>query len=574
MNLLIVFFFLAVLANSAFSASPTRTVLNVNDFGANPSLTNNYEALKAAVEAAKATEGPVELRFEPDAVYRAAAPDSPNPQDQFALLIRGAKNLVLNGQGATLVVTNPEQGALCTEDSSRIEVKNLIIDYDPVPYTQGRIHALNFDEDWFELKVDEGFMEPDQPCFARSKDQWGMAVRTQADGKLSGDTAVFSKQWKKTGDNLWRFTAFKPYPNHLWGRDLKVGEAYIHKARNWAQTVAAKNCDEILWENITVYSAPNLAFYPHRTSNHTIRDCHVKIKEGRIFSSNADGIHMRGSRGHVLIDGCSVEGMGDDGINVHSSALSVQKQPKPNQVVVKSHTFSVQPDDELVIVRSSSAQILGKARVVAAQEESESWLITLDRDLPVLQCGDGFSDSDNLYNLSESANPFTIRNCRFNNFRGRGILVSAHGGLIENNVFNNPRSMAILLGYEAAKWGEGPIAHNIVIRDNLFHGNQLRKAPITVELHIKPEAIIPGNRPFQNLTIEGNRFVDCDVPAVALSYARDVQILNNEVASAGGTPLSKVTEANVALQDCANVVINGVALQDTNPKQVDQIQPK
>lgn len=506
------------------------TQLHVRDFGAVPSSDNIFQALEDVVAAAKAADGLVEILFEPDAVYRIGLPDRKDLQSQYAWHIKNATNLVINGQGATLLVTQPEPGAICTENCRNIAVKNFKVDYDPLPYAQGTVTAINLDEYWFELKVDEDSMEPDQPCFDRAMSKWGLTVRDASDGgRIYGPTAVFSNHWKKTGDRIWRF--FPPqkgggYADPLNASGLKPGDRFIHMARNYAQAVAAKNCDELLWENITILASPGLAFYPRGTSHHTIRDCHVAVKAGRIFSTNADGIHMRGSRGHVLIEGCSFEGMADDAINVHSSAMSVQEVPAPNQVRVKKHTFSVRPGDELMMIHPENAAVLGTNTVVSVEDRGSGWLITFKHDLPKLSIGTGFESSDNLYNLSESADPFIIRNCTFGDYRGRGILVSAHGGLIENNTFKVREGWSVVMNYESSRWAEGPIAYDIAICDNDFYGHTPGQPAIYSVIHTRNGAAVSG-APFRNIRIEDNRFFGYPSPAVRMMYASDLQMLNN-----------------------------------------------
>ncbi|MCF7863610.1 MAG: right-handed parallel beta-helix repeat-containing protein [Kiritimatiellales bacterium] len=544
---------------------------HVRAFGVEPSSTNVYAALKSAVEAAQATGRSAEILFEPGAVYRIALPDGPNMQGKYALHIQNATNLVLNGQGATLLVTHPEIGAICTEDSSGVEIKNFNIDYDPLPYAQGTITAINLSENWFELKVDDGFMEPDQPCFDRAMSAWGITVRDMSGGRRRyGPAAVFSERWEKTAERTWRMhtphktDGFNP---SLKQAGLEPGDRYVHMARNYAQAVAAKNCDRVLWENITIFASPGLAFFPHLTSHHTIRNCHVQVKDGRIFSTNADGIHMRGSRGHMLVEGCSFEGMADDGINVHSSAMSVQGSPAPNQVLVKKHTYSVRPGDELELVHSASAAVDGQYSVKAVQDAGANWLVTLDRALPELTAGSGFSETDNFYNLSESADPFVIRNCRFGAYRGRGVLVSAHGGLIENNVFDLNEGWGVVMNYESTRWAEGPIAYDVTIRDNEFHGRGAYSAAILAHIETRKGMSVEGY-PIHDIRIEGNRFFDYGTPAVELHNTRDVQILSNQVVCSDDAPRGRKEYAAVELMDCADVVVDRLDVKDRDPRQI------
>ncbi|QHI70782.1 right-handed parallel beta-helix repeat-containing protein [Tichowtungia aerotolerans] len=509
----------------------------VQDFGSDPAV-----AVTSALAAAQTFGGTAEILFEPGTVYRMGLPDGEGMQSKYAVHIRNATNLVLNGQGATLLITHPEIGAICTEDCQNIEIKNFKIDYDPLPYAQGRIHAVSLSENWFDLKVDEGFLEPDHPCFDRAMAKWGLAIRDAADGgRQYGPGALFSEKWERTGDRIWRFYAKESrYDASLERAGLKFGERYIHMARNYAQAVAAKKCDEVLWENITIYASPGLAFYPHQTSHHTIRNCHVKVKEDRIFSTDADGIHMRGSRGHVLIDGCTFEGMADDGINVHSSAMSVQSQPASNQVLVKKHTYSVRPGDRVVAVDSASAGIIGTAAIQKVEDRGRNWLLSMDREFApfntegaagVNEHGDPIV-AVNFYNLSESADQFMIRNCEFRDYRGRGILVSAHGGLIENNTFRVREGWGIVMNYETSRWAEGPIAHDVVIRNNRFFAKSASRQPaIQSRIHTRAGVQVDGN-PVRNISIENNRFYGYQFPAIRMEYTEGLELKNNEEISA------------------------------------------
>ncbi len=106
---------LALLAACSTPKSHSTVQFHVRDFGAVPSSPNVRLALEAAVKAAAKVKGPAEILFEPNAVYRISLPDELADQSKHAWLIKNATNLTINGQGATLLVTNPEIGAISTE---------------------------------------------------------------------------------------------------------------------------------------------------------------------------------------------------------------------------------------------------------------------------------------------------------------------------------------------------------------------------------------------------------------------------------------------------------------------------
>jgi hypothetical protein len=74
----------------------------------------------------------------------------------------GSTGFELNGSGAQLI--NTTMGStLLVSDSSRVTIRDLAIDYDPLPFTQGTI--VGFDRAALEImvKVDPGY--PDDPNF-------------------------------------------------------------------------------------------------------------------------------------------------------------------------------------------------------------------------------------------------------------------------------------------------------------------------------------------------------------------------------------------------------------------------
>jgi len=566
--------------NSPDRVSSSIIKLHLRDFGATPESTDVevWQALEDAVAVAAITNAPVELLFEPNATYRITLPNAEElrvsaPGDTYAFHVENATNLTINGQGAMLVVTDPNIGAICLENSSQVELKNFRIDYDPLPFTQGTITQVNHGEYWFEMKLDDGYPEPDTINFKRAKESyfgnWGLTIRDEGNGRVRyGPAAIFTDRWEKTGDRLWRFfpsrdaSNFSALNNPLKTSGLKTGDTFVYMARNWSQAVAAKYCDHILWEGITIHTSPGLDFYPRGTSHHTIRDCHVKPREGRIFSATSDGIHARGIRGPLLIENCSFDGMADDGINVHSSALSVKEQPATNQFIAPKHTYSVRPGDRLRLVRSETAAILMDTTVTAVEDLGAGWKVTVQDELPELATGKGFGASDNFYNLSESASPFIIRNCHFKNFRGRGVLVSAHNGIIENCTFEQPEGWSVVLHYESTRWAEGPLAYDLTIRNNTFRGKgSAAHAAIQSEITARVESG-PEGRPFHNILIEGNRFLDYAQPVMNIHHVRNVTIRDNRVFCSAEAPRKHANYAAIELFDCENISIEKLAVED------------
>jgi parallel beta-helix repeat protein len=84
-----------------------------------------------------------------------------------------------------------------------------------------------------------------------------------------------------------------------------------------------------------------------------------------------------------------------------------------------------------------------------------------------LQVGDDKKD-DVVYIDTQSNESFVIRNNTFRNARRYGILLQNSYGIIERNLFENLSQSGITI-YNGVDWGEGFIAHDIVINQNIFN---------------------------------------------------------------------------------------------------------
>ena len=96
-------------------------------------------ALNYAVVPGNGVDG---VLFSPTREYRLGAPSSGSP-DTHALHMQGASDLVIDGQGARIIVTDPALGLLYMSHSTNISVRGLEITYDPLPNAQGTIVAVD-----------------------------------------------------------------------------------------------------------------------------------------------------------------------------------------------------------------------------------------------------------------------------------------------------------------------------------------------------------------------------------------------------------------------------------------------
>ena len=86
--------------------------------------------------------------------------------------------------------------------------------------------------------------------------------------------------------------------------------------------------------NITNYTSPVCSYVFSRCSQMNLIRCKTLIKKGRWHSSNADGVHVQSNRIGPWIEGCTFEGMTDDGMNFYTLGAYCYERLAPDRFKV------------------------------------------------------------------------------------------------------------------------------------------------------------------------------------------------------------------------------------------------
>ncbi|MCJ7822798.1 MAG: hypothetical protein MUQ26_06975, partial [Armatimonadetes bacterium] len=133
------------------------------------------------------------------------------------LHFRDAQNVVLNGHGSTLVFTERTDGGVYLTDSRGIELRELSIDFDPVPFTQGEVVAMDQTGAWYDIRIDAGY-NADVGVFQenRAMKVFDAATRRfKVDGRL-----VFPSSLASPSDGMFRAAFDSPAADF---NNLRVG---------------------------------------------------------------------------------------------------------------------------------------------------------------------------------------------------------------------------------------------------------------------------------------------------------------------------------------------------------------
>ncbi len=443
-----------------------------------------------------------------------------NTNKTHLLNLNKANNILIEGNGAEIIIHDPLKGFFSILNSKNIIVKNLYIDYNPLPFTQGKIVGIDQRNKSFDLKIDEGYPSLKHTMFQKASRAWGMLMDEMNPGKLKdGAPNLYqSKQFEELSGGIFRV---KVRSSKLL-KHMELNDYYVHIARSNGRTIfKTAHSKDVTYLNITSYSSPAGTYNAGNMKEWNIINCKVKLKEDRIHSANADCIHVKGGSIGPWVENCLFEGYSDDAINLKSSKRYILNQLSERELVINKKT---KKGTVLRIYNPREGKLIGKYEVVSDKRlNKRNFKITLDSPITGTLNVGKTKKNDLVYLDSESNESFVVRNNIFKNARRYGILLQASNGLIENNVFENLSQSAITIN-NGVDWGEGFVAHDITIKNNTFNNcgydavylNNLNSATIALRVvKLKnPEAkgkwcgVAPTNwKGLKNISITNNTFL-------------------------------------------------------------------
>ncbi len=565
-----------VLAGTSATAADGR-VFRVGDFGAVPDGTAESgggirAAIAAAVDAAGSSALPVEVVLEAG-TYR-VAPERPRgvcfPLHQTAnLTVRGS------GPATKIVITDPAAGGFSFVLCQNVRVADLVVDYDPVPFCQGTIRAVDLEAGSFDLEVEAGYPTPDAENFLQAVEpygKWGM-IMDPATRRIRPGTPdhYMTPRWEHRAGRVWRFfTAEEHYRRNL--MHMRVGDAYVHLARCHGSAVLAQGCEGIRIENLTVHAAPGLAVgLVANRGEIAVRGLQVRFAPGtnRLLTTDADGVHCQQNRRGPVIENGYFEGMADDAINLYAPPNVLREIRSPVQWLV-SPTCLVFPGDRLQVLDPQTGRVRGQVRAVEVKAEQRAFLLTLEEPLAGAAAGADHRSADTLYNLDACGAGFQIRGNHMRGNRRYGCLLRAGGGLVEDNTFEDTTGAGVVLANEP-DWPEGPVPWGITIRGNRFlrggtclgyadspHGAALAVRPVRLGHGLVDAEAVHG------VTIENNEFRDRAGTALFLGGASDIAVTGNRITAAGDAELRRPGPA-ILIERSSRVRLADNSIADSRP---------
>lgn len=265
-----------------------------------------------------------------------------------AIKLEGLQNVKIIGYGARFISRYDPcdpysfRGAFDFTGCKSCTISGLTLTTDRDPNCAGHVEAVNVDECTVDIALDEGF---------HLSGKESIRCVDSCDERLIPNKHIYfaddhGYRYSLIRENVIRLYAGRSNQGQL--RSLLAGEPVCMKHSLYPHCpLLFTECSGMELNDITVESSPGVTcgIYP-RSENFTFRRFQIRLPYGskRIYASNADGIHVTGLAGKLVIEDCLFEHLGDDAINIHNEGATVYKL-EGDVVTCYARRFYSEPDE-------------------------------------------------------------------------------------------------------------------------------------------------------------------------------------------------------------------------------------
>ena len=496
------------------------------------------------------------------------------PRDQQHLLLRELKDIQIVADGVEMICTETTRAITITH-CTNVTLRGLKIDYDPLPYSQGRITAISADLQVYDVELFDGY--PEAATIRNFKyEVFRPDTRTLRceDRGINKIEVMDSRHLRLTSPGR-----HDVHPEQV-GDLIVIGSEYAPHG-SAAHAVECSGNVNVRLENIDLFASNCFGFLEYncdgsayvrcRVDRRSPEDDPVKRASPRLRSLDADAYHSKHAiKGPSYVE-CTARFMGDDCINICGDYHMIMSSQGRELRVLAKWNMNIQPGDpvELVLYTGkrlpdakavsvqSVGSILEDERAFLARQNLDAGLksgrglgkafaITMDREVAIPRGGI-------LCAANRIGNGFAVKNCSFGFNRSRGILIKASHGEISGNRLEGCWMSAILVSPEYW-WLEAGSSSDLTITGNTI--TNCIGVPIRIEATGGNGDLAPAGT-HRNITIAGNTVAGCAMPGILVTSTAGLQIGRNtlehwtdsqripgEMQKAGLTELKSIVEIN------------------------------
>lgn len=288
-------------------------IFSIRDFGAKgDGKTNDTPAFRRAFSAVLSNKGAVKLfiskgtyliepeksltgnitftgyRFGPSSARRSPGA---KVQNRAHLMLLNPSHLTIEGEeGSKLLFSDSTRMGLRIVGGDSVSVKNLVLDYRDLCFTQGTVIALDKTAGTLDIKIDKGFPVPDNSQFMKAPIR---RITPQVNGKYSSRTCRVLK-YEKIGNRLYRLYPLKRVRGKSsWGILSPKSRASIIARYDFvkgAYTIGFRYSRFCTMENLLFHTSPGGAMRAPTCYAQNVINCRIRPFDSKhLVSTNADG---------------------------------------------------------------------------------------------------------------------------------------------------------------------------------------------------------------------------------------------------------------------------------------------
>lgn len=471
------------------------------------------------------------------------------PKGNRHLLLKDLKDVTILANDVELICTETVQ-AINIINCKNLKIEGLAIDYDPLPFTQGKIVAISEDKTILTVDIINGYSTKlrNDKLEIYDAETGELVTRTYYAVTYEIDEAkrrvIFTKKPQ----------AAPAYSFEDIG-DIVVFDSY--NTRQAPHAIVMDDCDGLVLQNVQVYAGPTFAFFERRCNASSYIGCKVDRRPletdlaqrgiRRMRSNNADGFHSKSAQIGPSYRNCIVRYNGDDGFaisgNYHvitetrGNLLTVAGKggSKPDimlgdVVELVSYDGTRLPDATVTSIKAGRPLNAEEKKFLSTQkflaesgktkDAAQVYTIEIDQSI-TLPIGSLIASANRLGNGVE------IIGCIAGPNRSRGIIVKASRATIANNICISNWGMGIKCSPEH-QWLEAGSGNELTITNNRIEN--CHDVGIAVYA-IGGNGKTASTGAHSNINISANSVSGSLNPAYAVTSTTGLVFMNNKVQS-------------------------------------------
>jgi hypothetical protein len=479
------------------------------------------------------------------------------PQRLQHLYLSNLEDLEIVAHGVEMICTETTR-ALTISNCRRVALRGLTIDYDPLPYTQGRIVELSEDKKVHEIELFDGYPKADQVADFKYE-------IFQPDTRTLRFGSYHDFRVEKLGPGRIRVTRGGRHMGEKVGDIIAIGTKHAPGGQI-PHAVYLTKSEHVTLDEVTLYASNCFGFLETECDRTTYHRCRIDRRtiddfkerdDPRIRSLDADAFHSKHAVvGPQLIE-CTARFQADDCVNICGDYHMVMATDGPRMRVLAKGQMNIQPGDPLEVVsydgrRLPDAKAVSIERIGTISDDEQNFMakqrmhkpfregaltqiyeVIVDRPIEL-------SRGSIIAAANRIGNGFKVASCDFGFNRSRGILIKASHGEVIGNTLDGCHEEAIKVAPEYW-WLEAGSSNDVRIADNLIRHCYGRG--IAVYALAGSGGVAPAGA-HNDILIEGNQFIDTTGPEIWVTSTRGLVLRDNQLDR---------TESEVKLEDCENV---------------------